>query len=72
MAPIAFDATGSALNAGHVIPLGASVRVTKFGTVQPWANVVVHRHDRNGTYRLRFTDNDTFVSAHADELEVIG
>lgn len=71
MAPIAFDATGSALNAGHELALGTPVRVTRGGTVQPWANVVVHRHDRNGTYRLRFLDNDTFVTAHADEVEAV-
>lgn len=66
-----YDATGSALDAQHTIPVGTPVRVTRGGTVQPWANVVVHRHDRNGTYRLRFTDNDTFVTVHADELEAI-
>ena len=67
-----YDVTGSALDAAHTIPVGAFVRVTKHGTVQPWADVVVHRHDRNGSYRLRFLANDTFVTAHADELEVIG
>lgn len=66
-----FDIDGSAINARHDIPIGTPVRVTREGVVQKW-NVVVHRHDRNGTYRLRCVETDTFVTAHADEVEVVG
>jgi hypothetical protein len=51
----------------HAIAIGTPVRVTRNGVVQPW-NTIVYRHDRNGTYRLRFPENDTFVTVHADEI----
>lgn len=63
----AFDPTGSAVNASHAIPVGTPVIVTRGGVVQPWEGVTVFRHDRNGTYRLRFP-NDTYVTVHADEI----
>jgi len=65
-----FDIDGSARGAVHSIPVGTPVRVTREGVVQPWA-VVVFRHDRNGTYRLHFPANDTYVTAHAAEVEAI-
>lgn len=64
-----YSVDGSTLVGGHAIPIGTSVRVTRCGVVQDW-DVQVIRHDRNRTYRLRFT-NDTFVTAHEWELEVI-
>jgi len=67
---VRYDVTGSAIGARHEIPVGAPVRVTRAGVVQAW-DVVVHRHDRNGTYRLRFPASDTYVTAHADEVEAL-
>ncbi|WP_159599899.1 hypothetical protein [Agromyces humi] len=55
---------------GHTIPLGTPVTVTKQGVLQPWEGVTVFRHDRNRTYRLHFP-NDTYVTAHENELTVI-
>lgn len=63
-----YDFTGSAVNAEHAIAVGTPVRVTKYGTVQPW-DVVVARHERNGSYRLHFPASDTYVTAHGDEVE---
>jgi hypothetical protein len=68
LSTLRYDVTGSALGAQHTIAVGTPVRVTRYGVVQPWA-VEVFRHDRNGTYRLRFVDTDTYVTAHADEVE---
>lgn len=64
--------TGLAINVpigAHRIPVGARVRVTRGGVVQPW-DVRVFRLDRNLTYRLVFA-NDTYVTAHENELTVI-
>lgn len=51
----------------HTIPVGTPVTVTRQGVLQPW-NVVVHRHDRNGCYRLHDADTDTYVTVTAGEI----
>lgn len=67
--PIRYDVTGSAIDARHDIPVGAPVQVTRGGVVQPWT-CVVHRHDRNGTYRLRF-ENGTYVTVQNYEAAAL-
>lgn len=70
MASTTFDATGSAIGATHDIPLGAEVIVTKRGCLRYEGTLVVVARSRNGAYRVRFS-NDTFVTAHSDEIEVV-
>lgn len=72
MASISLAGTGLAINvpiAGHRFEVGQRVRVTRNGVVQPW-DVRIFRLDRNLTYRLAFA-NDTYVTAHEHELDVI-
>jgi len=70
LSTLRYDIDGSAIGAHHDIPVGTPVRVTRGGVVQAW-DVVVFRHDRNGTYRLRFVEAGTYVTAHADEVEAL-
>lgn len=63
-----FDIDGSARGAEHTIPVGTPVIVTRGGVVQPWADAVILRHDRNGTYRLHFTETDTYTTVHSGEI----
>lgn len=60
--------TANQTTSKHSIPVGAHVEVTRGGVLEPWGETVVHRHDRNGTYRLRFPANDTYVTVTASEL----
>lgn len=68
---LAYDVDGSARGASHDIPVGARVEVTIAGVPQ-WRDQVVRvfRHDRNGTYRLAFSDG-TYVTRYAAEVVMI-
>lgn len=54
----------------HVHAVGTHVELWRDGVHQQ--DAVVHRHDRNGTYRLEHSATKTYVTAYVHELRLPG